>query len=324
MTVGKKPRLIVSALLLGWLACRTNWTQVGQAFAELRIAWWLAALVLYLGTQLVSALRWQMLARPLGFGRGLWAYVRFYFIGMFFNLFLPTSVGGDVVRAWYLDGQSGRRLAAFLSAFVERLSGLLVLRALACAATVLCPVALPAWIGASVWGVTACAVVGLMILPVAARRLARLERLGRLVRGVQSYVHEPRLLVITTILSLVVQATNVIVLWLVGRAIQAPVPAGYYWITVPMVTLLTLVPVSLNGMGVREGGLILFLAPVGVDTATALSLAFLWFAIFTAASIVGGAIYLLGSLPAPGEQSDDEPVGDHSDQGRARQPKAAA
>ena len=110
--MSKLLRLGVSAVLLTWVACRTDWAQVSQAFGGLRLELWLAALGLLLGTQLVSALRWQMLSSALGFRRSVWQYAGFYFIGMYFNLLLPTSVGGDVVRTWYLDGRSGRRLAA--------------------------------------------------------------------------------------------------------------------------------------------------------------------------------------------------------------------
>src|SRR5207237_734616 len=83
-----------------------------------------------------------------------------------FNLLLPTSVGGDVVRAWYLDGHSGRRLAAFVAVFLDRLSGLLVLIAMACVAVTVCPLELPAWIAWSVWGTACAAVLGLAALSV--------------------------------------------------------------------------------------------------------------------------------------------------------------
>jgi uncharacterized membrane protein YbhN (UPF0104 family) len=132
------------------------------------------------------------------------------------------------------------------------------------------------------------------------------------------------LLLVTTALSLLVQGINVILLWLIGRAIDAPVPASYCGIVVPMVTLLTLLPVSLNGMGVREGGMVLFLAPLGIPSAMAVSLAFLWFSVFVAASLFGAAIYLFGNFSQPGERAHDSLVGHHPDQGRARQPKAAA
>jgi uncharacterized membrane protein YbhN (UPF0104 family) len=147
-------------VILAVLAWRTDWHQVGEAFAHLRWGLWLLAVPLYVLTQVVSSLRWQWLSRPLGFDRPLRHYFAFYFIGMFFNLVLPTSVGGDVVRAWYLDGGSGRRLSAFLSVFVERLSGLMVLIVIACVADLLCPVPLPARIHWTVWGPDALARLG--------------------------------------------------------------------------------------------------------------------------------------------------------------------
>src|SRR5581483_5086668 len=105
-------------------AWRVDWRQVGEVFAALRIELWLAAVAVYLGTQLASAARWRLLARPLGLRHSLREFAGFYCIGMYFNLILPTSVGGDVVRAWYLDRRTGRRLTAFLSVFIDRLSGL--------------------------------------------------------------------------------------------------------------------------------------------------------------------------------------------------------
>src|SRR5262249_43135673 len=136
------------------------------------------------------------------------------------------------------------------------------------------------------------------------------------------YLDLPGLVLLSAALSFVVQTANVMLVWLVGLAIGAPVPASYYWVLVPMVTLLTLLP-SLNGIGVREGGMILFLKPLGVDESTALTLSFLWFSVFTAASLGGAGIYLFGNFARPRERFHDESLGSDSDQGRDRQLKAA-
>ena len=82
---------------------------------------------------------------------------------------------------------------------------------------------------------------------------------------------------------------------MLGTGLHAPIPTAYYWIFVPMVSLLTLLPVSVNGMGVREGGVVLFLAPLGVPQATALTLAFLWFLVYAA-----GGLKALTDLKAQG------------------------
>jgi glycosyltransferase 2 family protein len=317
-------RPLVSIAILGWLAWRADWSQVGESFSHIRLDLWCVAFGLYLITQVASALRWQVLARALGFQQPLPHFIRLYFIGMFFNLFLPTSVGGDVARAWYLNARSGRGLTAAVSVFVDRVSGLLLLLALAVAGSLASSIDLPGWIPACVWGAAACAALGIVTLPLLSRMLDRFDRLQRLVEGIRHFAHRPRLVLETSVLSLLVQGANVIVLWILGIAIAAPVPLGYYWILVPMISLLTLLPISLNGMGIREGGMVLFLAPLGISPAVAMSMAFLWFSIFTAASVVGAGIYLFGSLPRPEGQSHDEPISRDSDQGRTGQLKAAA
>src|SRR5438128_6925729 len=124
MSVGKQLRLGASVTLLACLAWRIDWHQVALALRQVHWSSWLLGVGLYSATQVVSSLRWQLLAQPLGFRQPLGQFVRLYFIGMFFNLVLPTSVGGDVVRAWYLAENSRRRSAALVSVLLERGSGL--------------------------------------------------------------------------------------------------------------------------------------------------------------------------------------------------------
>jgi uncharacterized membrane protein YbhN (UPF0104 family) len=322
--MAKRLKLLVSVALLSWLAWRTDWGRLREAFAQLHFTFWAVAVGVYLLAQAVSAWRWQLLARPLGFTESLPRFTAFYFIGMYFNLLLPTSVGGDVVRAWCLDGRSGRRVAAFLSVVVDRLSGLLILLLVACAGVLVYPRPLPPWVHASVWGLAAGAGLGLAALPLLTRWTARSERLRQLAEGVQYYFRNPRLVLGTAGLSVGVQVANVVLVWLIGRALDVPVPAVYYAIFVPLVTLLTLLPISLNGMGIREASTVLFLAPLGVGEGSALCLALLWFFALTAASLCGGVVYLFNWFPRPEVQPSYGPIGGDPHQGRAGQSQAAA
>src|SRR5207244_3282069 len=149
-------RFGVSAGLLAWIATKTDWTQVGEAFANLRLGWWLAAVGVLLGAQILCTFRWHILAGALRFERSVGAMMQMLFVGMFFNLVLPTSIGGDVVRAWYLDGGSGRRLAALATVFLDRLVGLGLLLVVAVAAVALSPLELPSWISLGVCGMAGC------------------------------------------------------------------------------------------------------------------------------------------------------------------------
>jgi hypothetical protein len=104
----------------------------------------------------------------------------------------------------------------------------------------------------------------------------------------------------TSIISLGVQAANVLSVWLLGLALGInDVPLVYYWIIVPLVCILTLLPVSVGGMGIREGSMVLLLEPLGVDGDIALCLAMLWFSVLVVLGLCGGVIYLFGRFPRP-------------------------
>jgi uncharacterized protein (TIRG00374 family) len=323
-----------------------DWSQVRAAFASLRLDLWLLAAVVYAVTQAVSSLRWQLLARPLGFQEPFRRFLGYYYVGMFFNLVLPTSVGGDVVRAWYLAGKSGRRAKAFASVIADRVSGVVVLVALALVALPFRPAELPSWLTWTVAGLAGGALFALtllLVISLAGRTRASLLGAKYSVLGTRhsklgAFSHwflalrdlgtaicpSRRVFVLSTVLSVVVQLANVLLVWLIGQGLNLPVPGNYYLIFVPTVTLLTLLPVSLNGMGVREGATTVMLAPLGVDAGTAVTLAFLWFAAFVLPSLGGVFPYLLGNVQRFEEKTDDQSLGGDPDQGRAGQPRTAA
>lgn len=309
--------------ILGCLACQTDWPRVGEAFARLNWSYWLLGVGLYAATQVISSVRWRMLSIPMGFQRPLGQYVAIYFIGMFFNLLLPTSVGGDVVRAWYLDGRSGRRSLALVSVVLDRGSGLLALLALGCIAALAAPQNLPRGVAPLIAGLAGAAVFVLILLPVLMRSGRRFTRLQPLLLAARAYLRQPGVVISTTALSVVIQVANVVLVWLIGEAMGLEIPTLYYGVLVPVVTLLTLLPISLNGMGVREGATVFLLMPLGIPPALAVGLAFLWFATFTVTSLAGVGFYLWGQFPRV-EVRDDGPLGHHSDQGRTRQSAAAA
>lgn len=346
----KYGRLLGSLILVGLLAWRIDWQQVASAFVQLDATYWLLALGVYLLTQGVSAARWQILGRMLRLS-GYWRdYLTHYFVGMFFNLVLPTSVGGDVVRAWYLGrhqqtGSGSYRVegvvhstanatgspltAAFLSVLADRVNGLAVLIAVACVATLCCPTPLPGWIIAFVAAMGAGCLLGLALLPLLPwlrRRLPLPQRLTPLLDGAALCLRDRRALMGVTLLSLIVQLANVVLAWLVGAGLGLQVPPLYYGVLIPLVSILTLLPISLNGMGLREAGTVLLLAPLDISSASAVTLSLLLFAVYAAASLLGGVVYLLGRSPRFSMEASGhaDPDGGDPDQGRVCEPPAAA
>lgn len=299
-------RLVVSLVILGGLIWKTNWPPLLAVFQQAEPWGWCLALFLYAGVQMsLSSSRWRVLAEPLGFSAPWRHYFTLYYIGLFFNLFLPTSMGGDVVRAWTLAETKDRRMRAFLSVVSDRLSGLLALVLLACGATLLFERPLPWWLLGTVWGLAAGLVGGYAMLPWLSRRSEKLRTLAQSLSFSRTHLKGWFL---ALGISIAVQSASVIQIALMGRALGLNVPFLGYAVVVPLVSLLTMLPISVGGMGVREGSLILLLAPFGVGEAGALALGLSWFAMNLVMGLAGGLVYLFRRPPQVGAESSRRPV----------------
>ncbi len=288
-------RLSISLALLGWLLQRSDLQKVAQGFGRIPATAWLTAFGMYIASQLVSTTRWRILARALGFPGSWIRYLQYYFVGMYFNLFLPTGVGGDLFKAMFLMRQGGGRLAATWSVIMDRATGLVAMFILGGASVVLVPGLLPAHFTVVLKGVLSGLVVGLplfclfsqgahRIWPWAQERLETLLVLGR----------RPRVCLAALALSLVVQGLCMGIIAMLARSMGLPPHPLFYFAAYPLVALMILLPVSFNGIGVREGGFIYFLGLKGVEPERALCLSLSFFAIQVAAGLVGGLFYTLG------------------------------
>ncbi|HEX6767835.1 MAG TPA: lysylphosphatidylglycerol synthase transmembrane domain-containing protein, partial [Candidatus Binatia bacterium] len=100
-------KLVVSAGLLAFFLSKIDFGQFWSTLRRADLGYVSVALLAYLVGQVISAIRWTVLSRPLGFHMGLSGMTVYYFIGMFFNLFAPGTVGGDLSKIFYLtrEGQ---------------------------------------------------------------------------------------------------------------------------------------------------------------------------------------------------------------------------
>jgi len=262
----------------------------------------LAVMALYLVGQALTAWRWRVIAARVGFAESMPEFLRYYFVGMFFNLFGPATLGGDVVRALYLGASAGRRTVALHTVFFDRLSGLVMLVFVAVAAIVLFGrFGLPRMMIATVVATGVALALGWFLVPTLTRRLlARDSRINRLIeRDLKPFWRDSRLLLRTAAISAcfhILQAGSLILL---GQAVSMHVDWRYYFIFHPLVTVLSALPVSVAGLGLREAGYVWFLKRQGVDAHTAMAFGILWFAVLLAASLVGGIVYIWSGAAVP-------------------------
>ncbi len=288
-------RVGVSAGLLLWLFSRYDMRGILATFEGLSIFVWLLASLMYLVSQVLSSIRWWILSIALAFP-GRWpTYLGFYFVGMYFNLFLPTGIGGDVFKAHFLSRDEGRRLLAAWSVVGDRLFGLITMLIMGAGVVMVEPDLLPEpfiiFLSISAL-IILCGLVG---FPFFHRGLIRLwPRLSRYVSDILKLWQRPRRMLVILALSFCLQALGMGAVALLGAGIGIQIPLAFYFATLPMVALITMIPISFSGIGVREGAFVYFLGLKGIAPESAFSLGLLFFSVQVAISVVGGLAYALG------------------------------
>jgi hypothetical protein len=223
---------------------------------------------------------------------------------MFFNLFGPSTIGGDVVRALYL-GEGRRPGLAVNSVVFDRVSGLAVLMALGAAALVAFPgYGLPWPLTAGIVAGGTVLVVGWWLSPRVVRLLPETNRLRRQVEDdLEPFWRDRRLLSRVALISLVFHLTQVGVQWILVRAAGATVPISYCLIYHPVISVMMALPVSVAGFGVREGGYLYFLTRINLDDSIAVTVGLLWFAMTLVGGLVGAQLPRLRVKQAAGRDA---------------------
>lgn len=294
---GSRPRwrtlakIAVSVGVLAVLFHRVDAGALCDALGRVRPAVVALAIALYAGGQLLSARKWALLAAALGFRHRFSAYVRLYFEGMFVNLLGPSTIGGDLVRALGLGGRD-RRMPALHSVLADRALGLTVLVCIGLAALAAFPqYGLPWWLALVTGSMALLLVASWWSVPRMARLMPRHARVRRLLENdLASLWHDRSVLARATSLSVVFHLMEVTVEWMLARALGLGVPFSYCLILHPAVSVLAAVPVSVAGLGIREGGYAFFLERIGVSPAEALTFGILWFAVVGAGALPGGVL----------------------------------
>lgn len=266
-----------------------------------------AAALLFLFTAFINAMRWKLLSHAVGFERSVLELTKYCFVGAFFNLFLPSTVGGDFSRSYYLSKGTGRYHHALYSVMADRVLGIAVLFLFASVGILLGPGGemLPWQLKAPVFLGT----IGIFVLVPLMPRLTLLilgdshpiaRRLNNSVSLV--YWRDRQLVGLAIGQSIFMQVVMVLAHIAVGLAIGLThIPVWYYFIFYPSVAVLGFVTPSFNGIGIREWAYTYFLTMMGVEKSHAVTYAVIWLGLITFNSLVGGLVYLLSHLRPPAE-----------------------
>ncbi len=324
-------QIVKIALGVGLIAFLLQKTGIENTFAELSRAnlWYIPACIgVYLLAQFISAYRWKFLAEALDFRVSLRELYDYYLIGMFFNQFLPGAIGGDAVRMFYLAKSAQRKKReALLTLLAERGVGLVTILLLTCLISLAPSISAVGWditpgeLGITLqnsvfanfhWDIVltikALSLLGLLgyialLMTPLQRWITRFPKLALLGQARTYWANMP-LLIRSITVSTLVQALMIGIHLLIAQALHLNVPPLQIALIYGMVSLISVLPLTQGGLGVRELSYQLLLAKVGVNPNTGLAFAVYWLAISTVTSLFGGLILLKGHYKAPTPQEE--------------------
>jgi len=302
-------KMTVSAGLLGFLVSRSD---LGRLWASARgasPAWLLAALALYGVMVVVSAWRWDLLLRAQRVLVPLRALVSSFLVATFFNNFLPSNIGGDVIRVRDTAPAAGSKTLATTVILIDRGVGLLALALVAAVGATLASAlggpALPPPLGpgllwaafaagalATLQGVLVPRTVEWLLSPL---KLVHAEwvgvRLARITAALARFRGDPTALAACVFGALAVQLVLVAFYAAVARSLGLPLSFWHLAVIVPVSFVVQMLPVSLNGLGVREATFVFYVTRLGLPVEAGLLLSLLGAGVVMVFSLTGAVVY---------------------------------
>lgn len=303
-------RIAISIIILSVLFTKIDFNEIKESLIKTNHTVLIVGILVYTLIQAINAYKWKLIANNAGFSNKLREYIDYYFVGLFFNLFLPTTVGGDISKAYYLskhDLQS-RKAPAIYSVLAERYSGVVIIVWIG-TFVLLSPIGNPVPLAFKILMsfITILIFVVTSFFPSFWMQFFKRKKWVRtMLRDVKAYWSNPKLVIKVICWSTLYHAFVLGIHALIGHAMGINIPVGYYVMAYSMAAMAGFLPVSFNGIGPREWAYIYFLSFAGVKSSDALIFSIFWFGIILFSSLSGGIFYLKGQLlPAPKEFDND-------------------
>jgi len=301
-------KAVFSLSLLIYLVYEAEPQKIIQVFGDVDLAevfWFIAGAFFCIVLWLVfMTIRWKVLLNGYNYQVSFGRLISFYLMGMFFNNFLPTSIGGDVFRIYKIVEETGDRTTGFASVIIERMLGI--------AATLILAVLALFMISQQFHSTRLMYISVILLLLIMAfffimvrnrpfklflRIFEKLsffrigERFNKLFEAIHYFKKRRRILVYVLLYSILSQVSVVFMNYFLVKTFSLNVDLSFLFVVVPVTFLLTILP-SINGVGVRDFGFVSLLSRVGVTNAAALSLSFMNLIMPMLISVIGAVLFI--------------------------------
>ena len=300
----------VSIGLLTVLFTRVDVARLWAVAREASVSWLGAALALYLVMVLASAVRWGVLLRAQHVRLPFRFLTQSFLVATFFNNFLPSNIGGDVIRIADTAPAAGSKTLATTVVLIDRGLGLLGLALMAATgASLMSRVALDPVGPAVLWagfGLGAIVAAPALLMPETATKLLQPlrvfhqewvdARIEKLTYALTRFKETPTALGVCFFGAVAVQGILVLFYLAIARSMHIPIGFAELAVIVPISFIVQMVPVSLNGFGVREATFGFYFTRLGLPLESALLVSFVGAALIMVFSLSGGVAYLRRSV----------------------------
>lgn len=317
--------VVVGGIILAilWASEEQRWAELKAIFRQMNVFVFAAVLGIFLLSQLLIGFRWWLLLRTQHIFISYWAAARLYLLGWFYNNVMPSSVGGDLVRLWYVTKHTDRKFEAALSVPIDRMIGLISTLVIAAFFYIVflqsegkkidfvADYGFLAFFGQyRLWLLSIIAAVtllfiGLMLFGRSRGSLKALwsrfcrhtvATLSKLGKAAVLYGRQPAALLTAFGLTIILQLITITGFWFLGLNLGIAASVKYYYVFFTLVWVIGAIPVSIGGAVVIEVILAgLFVKFAGVEETAAAALALCQRLVWIMASLPGAVIHLLGA-----------------------------
>ena len=301
-------KLALSIALFAYVVAKVSPGNVWAVVRRANPAYLGEAAALFIFSNLVGSWLWARLLRAQGVTIPYHKAAAYYFVGLFFNNFLPSNIGGDIARISDASKYATNVSSVFSATLMDRLLGVLAISFLAVIASF---ASLDRFHLYAIYGgvvlifLTALAlflsifhrgVLKAFEWPFRVLGLRKVEAaIRRLLDDLHGFRNERAALRAAFLATTIVQISRIYVHYLVGLSLGVRLEAGYYFLFVPVLAALVSLPISMNGLGIREGASVVLFQMAGLTREQAFTIPFVTYLMSVSISLLGGFIFVTRS-----------------------------
>ncbi len=286
----------ISIVMLALVLWSVDLNELRNNLHTVPLATALTLIVGYAFSQVLSALRWWIVTRGAGIDSRFLTAVSASFVGMYINVFGLGTLGGDLARAVLLTGDNQKRQTSLATVVADRAFGLAVLLLIGIVSSLFfySEKLSTSMLSAAV-GLVIAVALGWFVAPTLIGRFFGRTKLNQLMqRLAQGFPRDLKILALMFVVAAIFHLVQIALFGILAEGLGASIPLGYLLVTIPFANIVSTLPLSWMGLGVRENIYVFFFVPQFLTHEQAVVCGALWLVAMTATSAIGGVVAVAG------------------------------